>query len=188
MLGSSSNMFETSVSRVLRALSPSTVLDVGAGEGKLGLLGSTILPSAKFTALQKLFVEGDAELLRDNGYLNVIDSEIYSYMREGFDERYSLATICDVIEHFVFSDAMSILKFLAYRCDWILLIWPSRHPQDAVSHSFDRHRFSMSPLELFHHFDVVRYEQSGFSNLAILHSYHLALIRGDMNINTVPAF
>jgi hypothetical protein len=189
MLGTSSNIFDPCIARVFRALNPKSVIDIGAGKGKLGKLGATVIPETSFTALQIMFDSNDRELLKKHNYCKVIDEEILAYVREGFDERYSLATICDVLEHFLYSDAISIVKFLAYRCDWILLVWPSKHPQDASTHQFDRHRFSLSPAELFNNnFDIVRYEQTGFSSVPFVHSYHLALIRGDMNLNTAPIF
>ncbi len=189
MLGTSSSLFNQSILRVLKAINPSTVIDVGAGQGKVGMLGAQAIPQARFTALQQLFDESERTLLEQRNYSVVINQEALSYITKGFDERYQLATICDVLEHFLFSDAISMLKFLAYRCDWILLIWPSKHPQDASTSHYDRHRCSIHPAELFNnYFDIVRYEQTGFSNIPYIHSYHLALIRGDMNIHTAPIF
>jgi hypothetical protein len=188
MLGTSSNAFDFSVARILSALQPRSVLDVGAGTGKIASIGKRILPQCEFTALQKLFSINDADVLKEAGYSSIIDREIISYTTEGFDQNYDVACVCDVIEHLPFSDALSTLKFLAYRTEWILLLWPSRHPQNGVTSSFDRHRFSMNIRELTLHFDIVRYEQSGFSQLAIVHEYNLALIRGDMNVNTLRPF
>jgi hypothetical protein len=188
MLGGSSNLFDASIARLMLAINPQTVLDVGAGQGKIGIIGSNVIPSARFTALQRLFSVNDRDALERANYSRVIDEEIVAFISQGFDDHYSLATICDVVEHFMYSDAISVLKFLAYRCDWILVVWPSKHPQSASTTPFDRHRFSMSPFELFHHFDVVRYEQTGFAQVPFVHSYHLALIRGDMNISNAPVF
>jgi hypothetical protein len=97
-----------------------------------------------------------------------------------------LIVALDVIEHFLISDVMSIINFSLYRANFLLLVWPSAHPQTAVTHPFDRHRSSFELKDLSEKFDVVFYSQTGFAQMHYLHRYHIALIRGFMNPGVLP--
>jgi hypothetical protein len=188
MLGTSSNLFNDSIVRALRATRPQSILDVGAGNGKIARLALQVNPATRLTALQKIFQPSDLLDLHSVGYANVIDEDISDYLRVGFDENYDLVTICDVVEHFLFGDAIGYLKFLAYRSSLLLVVWPEAHPQAMMSHVFDRHRCSFTLRELTNHFDFVRYEQTGFASISAVHTYHFAIIRGIGNLATHPVY
>lgn len=189
MLGSSSTVFDSYIARVVNLIKPQSVLELGCGQGKFGgLIGQIGQPSVQLIAVQKIFSSGEPEYLKSKGYQEIIDRDILDYYREGFDENYNLIVALDVIEHFMLSDVMSIINFSLYRSDYMLLIWPSAHPQSAVSNTFDRHRASFELKDLTEKFDVVLYSQTGFAQMHYLHRYHVALIRGFMNPNVLPPF
>ncbi len=181
MLGTSSTIFNPVICNLLTRINPSSILELGCGQGKLADLikESNLLP--KLTAVQKLFSTSDLTHLTSKGYNNIIDSDILEYFKEGFDEEYDLTVVMDVIEHFLRSDAISIIDFALYRSKWLLLIWPSKHPQSGASNKFDRHRTSFELNTLSNLFDVAYYEQRGFAQVNYLHKYHLCILRGHMN-------
>ncbi len=181
MLGNSSQTFNPLIEHTLNRLRPNSILELGCGQGKLGkILKSTDL-NAKLVAIQRLFSSSDEDLLIKNGYEKIIDADILDYFKNGFDEEYDLIVIMDVIEHFLLSDAISIIDFALYRSKWLMLIWPSKHPQLGVNNQFDRHRNSFEINALTEKFDVVFYEQTGFAQLHYLHRYHFCVLRGTMN-------
>ena len=179
MLGSSEKIYDEEIQSLISLLQPTSVLELGCGSGKLLNLCSVL--RNKTTAVQKIFTEDDLLRLRAIGY-DVIDRDILDYYKEGFDERYDLVVAMDVIEHFLFSDAISIIDFSLYRSNWMLLVWPSQHPQDGASSSFDRHRTSFTLRALTDRFEVVFYRQCGFGQYNFLGLYHCALLRGHMNL------
>jgi SAM-dependent methyltransferase len=182
MLGNSSNLFDESIVQLVKRIAPVKVLELGCGTGKFStLLGNNAI-RPEITAVQKLFSHHNLDTLKAAGYADVIDSDILEYYKKGFDEKYDLIAILDVIEHFLLSDALSIIDFSLYRAQWLLLVWPSKHPQDAVSNAFDRHRTSFEIETLSKNFDLVHYEQKGFAQMHFLNRYHCCLLRGHMNV------
>lgn len=187
MLGVSSSIFDACIGQVAHMLKPQSVLELGCGKGKFGALLKQIgRQPATLNAVQKVFAADEPEFLQGKGYSQIIDRDIMEYYREGFDEQYDLIVALDVIEHFLISDVMSIINFSLYRANHMLLVWPSAHPQAAVSNPFDRHRSSFELKDLTDKFDVVFYSQTGFAQMHAVHRYHVALIRGFMNTGVVP--
>jgi hypothetical protein len=137
-------------------------------------------------AVQKIFSPDDVLSLNSLGYKKIIDSDIMEFFRTGFDETYDLVIALDVIEYFLYSDIVSIINFALYRTDNMLLVWPSAHPQDAISNDFDRHRASFELRDLSDKFDIVFYNQSGFARMNCVHRYHIVLLRGHMNLKVLP--
>lgn len=187
MLGTSSGAYDATIRHVLQLLRPQSVLELGCGQGKFGgLLRETLGEIGNLRAVQKIFTPGDREALRSLGYRDVVDRDILEHFREGFDEHYDLVVALDVIEHFLISDIWSIVHFALYRADYMLLVWPSAHPQSAVTSAFDRHRSSFELSDLASRFDVVFYAQTGFAQVHFQHRYHIALLRGFMNAKVLP--
>lgn len=187
MLGVSSSIFDACIGQVVNMTKPQRILELGCGKGKFGALLQQIgHQPEQLTAVQKVFAADEPEYLRGKGYHQIIDRDIFDYYREGFDEQHNLIVALDVIEHFLLSDVMSIINFSLYRADHMLLVWPSAHPQAAVSNAFDRHRASFELKDLTDKFDVVFYSQTGFAQMHCVHRYHIALLRGFMNTGVVP--
>jgi len=186
MLGNSSSTFDACIAQVVKLINPQSILELGCGQGKFGgLLSQNGHQAVQLKAVQKIFANDEPEYLRGKGYQDIIDRDILEYFREGFDDNYTLIVALDVIEHFLLSDVMSIINFSLYRADFMLLVWPSAHPQAAVTNPFDRHRASFELKDLTEKFDVVFYSQTGFAQMHYLHRYHIALLRGFMNPNII---
>lgn len=188
MLGSSANSFDPVMRQLVNMINPQRVLELGCGRGKFGEMLQQRGAPVSLKAVQKIFSDQDVPQLRARGYEQVIDADIMNYYREGFDENYDVIVALDVIEHFLLSDVMSIINFSLYRADYMLLVWPSAHPQAAETSPFDRHRASFELRDLSDKFDVVFYSQTGFAQMNCVHRYHVALLRGFMNVKTLPPF
>ncbi|TAJ82268.1 MAG: hypothetical protein EPO42_01350 [Gallionellaceae bacterium] len=188
MLGSSSGAFNACVQQTVRLVQPNSIMELGCGQGKFGELLRQTGSAANLTGVQKIFSGNDIALLEGKGYRQIIDRDILDFYREGFDENYDLIVALDVIEHFLLSDVMSIIHFSLYRANYLLLVWPSAHPQSASNNAFDRHRASFDLKEVSDRFDVVFYSQTGFAQMHYMHRYHIVLIRGFMNPNVLPPF
>ena len=188
MLGSSASAFDQFIEQIMRMVQPQRILELGCGQGKFGkmLQHNGITPS-RLVAVQKVFSDADVSGLKNIGYQDIVDADIMEYFRTGFDEQYDMVVALDVIEHFLYSDILSIINFALYRSDYMLLVWPSAHPQSAVTSSFDRHRASFELRDLSERFDVVLYAQTGFAQMNCVHRYHVALLRGFMNVKVLPA-
>lgn len=171
------------MSEICEAIRPTSILELGCGVGSF--LSQNPQYRGKVNAVQKLFNAQDLGILESLGY-KILDREILSYFKEGFDETYDLVICTDVIEHFLRSDAFSIIDFSLYRAKWMVLVWPSSHPQDGVPSSLDRHRSSFSIEAIVRDFDLVYYLQTGFAELHVIHRYHLAVLRGHMNLENFP--
>lgn len=185
MLGHSSNLFNEKISKIVEGVSPKSILELGCGEGKFASLIQANIKDFNLVSIQKLFGQDDEKSLKKLGYSHIINEDIYEYFKNGFDENYDLIVALDVIEHFLYSDIISIINFGLYRAEYILLVWPSAHPQSSVTSTFDRHRSSFELKDLVDKFNVVHYCQTGFAQVNSLHRYHIALIRGHMNIKTL---
>jgi hypothetical protein len=185
MLGSSSSVFDANILPIIDCVNANKVLELGCGQGKLGALLKSANKEIELQAVQRMFSPDDINKLRSTGYQEIFDQDILDFFRKGFDNRYDLIIALDVIEHFLYSDILSIIDFSLYRARYMMLVWPSAHPQDATSHSFDRHRSSFELRDLSNRFDVVFYCQTGFANLSCLHRYHLVLLRGHMNLEVL---
>jgi hypothetical protein len=184
MLGYSAPDLDLAIARCLNQLKPRNILEYGCGQGKLGKICKLLeLAPENLRAVQKLFNANDRTLLHDIGYTDIVDEDIYEYVRKGLKTKYDMIIALDVIEHFMYSDAISIIDSSLYNCEWLLLVWPSRLPQDGDD--LDIHRTSFELRELASRFDIVYYSQTGLNEISVAQRYHLALVRGYMNFKTI---
>jgi len=185
MLGTSSSKLDHKISTIINHINPSGILELGCGSGKLSQLVND--KKTRLHGVQKLFTPDDLKNLNELGYEKIIDRDILDFFKEGFDEQYQLIVAMDVIEHFMLSDALSIINFSLYRSDYMLLVWPSAHPQSALTNAYDRHRCSFEIRDIVNNFDVIYYSQTGFADFHLIHRYHIAVLRGFMNVKTIDA-
>ena len=141
MLGGSSSNFGYLVSEIVSTLDPESILELGCGSGEF--LKNNIKYRNKVMAIQRLFGNSDNQVLEELGY-KVNDQDILDFFRSGFDESFDLILCTDVIEHFLRSDALSIIDFSLYRGKYLLLVWPSAHPQRGDESVFELKRYTIS--------------------------------------------
>ena len=188
MLGSSSKKFDNTIKKIISVTDVYNILELGCGQGKFADLLNEFSNMRELRAVQKIFTTKDNNYLISKGYKEIFDADILDYFKNGFDQKYDMIVALDVIEHFMYSDIISIINFGLYRSDYMLLVWPSAHPQDGEISSFDRHRASFELRDLSDKFNVIFYSQSGFAEINCVHRYHIALLRGHMNLKVLPFF
>ena len=119
--------FDAALVRAIEILQPKTILDIGAGDGKVGkvLRTSPLIKDACIIAL-----EPDSECnprLKAAGYDEVIN-EMTDYLYDHPDGKYDVIILGDVIEHLKHSDGRDLIEFLSYRCGYMFIITPDCMP------------------------------------------------------------
>jgi hypothetical protein len=138
---------------VLVAEKPASVLDVGAGYGKYGLLAREFGEAKRVDAV-------DANPPRFNVYDHVYLGDL-----RGLDEllpagapRYDLALFIDVIEHLGKAEAWTLLHSLTRRAQKVLVTTPwGFRPQEIAGMPWETHRSGWYPWEFGARFRVERW-------------------------------
>lgn len=197
MLGGSVQILNQEIARCVFSLKPKTVFEFGCGAGKFGWICNQVqvVPDVLIAA-QKLFTDNDEAFLLSKGYTKILDVDISEFIKNGFDTQYDLIVGMDIIEHFMYGEAMSIIDYSLYNCDYFLLVWPSKFPQNLgdphrdgnlhVASILDVHRTSFELSDICNRFDVVHYTQVNLSENPSIMRFHLAVLRG--HVNTKPLF
>lgn len=188
MLGSSSNLFNSTIATIIRQTKPSQIIEFGCGQGKLGqiLTQQNLLPEKGLIGIQPLPSEKEGIELRSKGYSDIISLTIEDFLREQVDTETDMFIAMDVFEHLKYTDMISAIDQLLYNCNLFLLIHPSKHPQKAGGNHFDAHRTSFELQDIANRFEILFYNLTGFAQLSAVHRYHFTLIRGHMNLKTYP--
>lgn len=140
----------------LGALPWATLLDVGAGEGKIGLMAKRARPEGVVHAVEiwepaatylesvpayEKVLRGSAEGLLDGAPV----------LKTG---GYDLAVFGDVLEHLRLSDAVDVLDFVLQRVKHVVVVWPLGYAQDPMGGNCSEvHRCSIELSDLTR-FDV----------------------------------
>ncbi len=184
-LGISDGRLNVAIAKCLLGLKPERILEYGCGSGKLAHICQAItMRPLVLKAVQKLFTDEDIYKLRSIGYTDIADDDVLEYVKNKINEKYNLIVAMDVLEHFMYGDAISIIDCSLYYCDWFLVVWPSHYPQYSTN-QFDRHRSSFELKDLSNRFDVIHYTQTGLSTISSIYRFHLAVIRGHQNLSVL---
>jgi len=188
MLGSSSNLYNSTITTIINQIKPSQIVEFGCGQGKLGrlLIQKNLVPEKGLIGVQPLTNKREEAELMSNGYTNILNMAIEDYLKNYVDTETDMFVAMDVFEHLKYSDMISAMDQLLYRCNTFLMIHPSKHPQKANNTPFDAHRTSFELLDIASRFEVLFYNQTGFAQISSLHRYHFTLIRGHMNLRVYP--
>lgn len=182
MLGFSATYHDPAIEKILLRLQPKSILEYGSGQGKLGAICKKLgLNYEALDGVQVTFSPEDQDQLLGRGYTNVINQDVLEFVRDGMCKKYDLIAALDVLEHFMFSDAISIVDCSLHYCDFFLMVWPSKNPQN-LNNKYDIHRSSIELNDLSNRFDVVYYSQTNLIEYSFVQRFHIALIRGHMNV------
>ena len=128
---------------VLTAEKPASVLDVGAGYGKYGLLAREFGGASRVDAIDANPPRFD---VYDHVYLG--DLRQIDTLLPGDAPRYDLAMFIDVIEHLEKPDAWSFLAKLTRRAKRVLITTPfGFRPQELAGMPWETHRSGWYPWE-----------------------------------------
>jgi hypothetical protein len=136
----------------IRSLGPRTVLDVGAGYGKYGVLAREYASPDRVDAV-------DAHPPRYPVYDHVWRGDIRALetLLPADTPVYDLALFIDTIEHLEKAEAWSLLDALTRRARHVLITTPwGFRPQEIPGQPFETHRSGWQPWEFGRRYRVVR--------------------------------
>ncbi len=141
-------------------LAPTSILDVGMGNGKYGFLCREYLDLAKVDAnavygQRKTVIHGIEAF---EPYISTVQRDVYDRIFIGdareiipsLSEDYDLVLMIDVLEHFDLDDAVMLVRNIQRIGKHMIISVPAvRWPQDAMfGNDYERHRHSFSVDEL----------------------------------------
>jgi hypothetical protein len=124
----SSPIFDSELELYFREFRHSSVLDIGAGEGKYGEMLRRVQPKAKLIA-----VELDADYVEEYKLRDLYD-EVWcrdaADLMKDLERTYDAVIVGDCIEHMRKSVGLDLLNFLVYRSKIIVVKFPMQMVQD----------------------------------------------------------
>jgi len=145
---------------LLRALQPSSILDVGVGMGALGMLARQTLDIANGNLPRdswKVRIDGIEvfEPYRNPLWEYYYDAVALGEAREEvrkLERTYDMALCCDVLEHFDLDDAVQFAHEILNRARCLLITTPNEPYRQAptLGNNAERHRSYISPDAMPH--------------------------------------
>lgn len=131
-------------------------LDIGPGAGKYGKMIKEIIPEAKVAC-----IEAENKYIEQFDLNSIYDIVHHSKAEYFFDDKPDFTTdiviIGDCIEHLKKSDGLDLINYLAYRCRYILIIFPSKYIQYTSNGSiFEAH------LSVWNKHDFINFDYKHF--------------------------
>jgi len=150
----SSNTFDQILVDQVLGLNPKTVLDVGAGAGKNGLLLRNAGYRGKLDAIEPTQYYID-EFNLVNQYDKIYSQSLEEYVQKNPTNRYDVVIFGDVLEHLFRSAAMDYLDYILYRTRWVIVIWPTYLPQDDYGNNhYEVHKTNFDLRDIVQKFNV----------------------------------
>jgi SAM-dependent methyltransferase len=135
---------------VIAREAPRSVLDVGAGYGKYGVLAREYAPVERLDAID---IAAPRYPVYDHTYVG--DLRAIDRLLPADAPRYDLALFLDVIEHLEKPEAMALTDALVRRCARVLITTPlGFRPQEVPGLPFETHRSGWYPWDFRHHWRV----------------------------------
>jgi trans-aconitate methyltransferase len=153
------------VLEVVRQLNPTSVLDIGCGSGKYGVLMREYLPSARLDG-----IEGFAAYITDvhrATYDHIYEVNAMEFVPK-LDHGYDLAMMIDMFEHLTPDQGAQILQDLSKHTEHILISVPVWHPEQDAMHG--------NVLQEHHaQYDVPKLRHLGFRQIWRVGGNYIAL-------------
>jgi predicted TPR repeat methyltransferase len=153
------------VLEVIRQLNPTSVLDIGCGSGKYGVLMREYLPHARLDG-----IEGFAAYITDIHrvtYDHVYEVNAMEFVPK-LNRRYDLAMMIDMFEHLTLDEGAQILQELSKHTQHILISVPVWHPEQDAMHG--------NVLQEHHaQYDVPKLRHLGFRQIWRVGGNYIAL-------------
>ena len=178
------NTFDDILVDQIKRLNPKSILDVGAGAGKNGRLLRQSWYSGTLDAVEPT-EKYITEFNLSNTYNKVYTQSIEEYIQKNPTNRYDVAVFGDVLEHLFRSSVIDYLDYFLYRTRWVIIVWPTHHPQDDYDNNhYEVHRSNFNLRDLSDKFDVQYFvTRFGFDNpepSSISGKYNYCVIKGHM--------
>lgn len=167
----SSFIFDNAIAGIIKLIKPMTILDLGAGAGKYGLMVKKINPSIEAIAveIEKDYIEkfNLCRIYNQVWNISVIDIIQPKY----FDLVFDVVMMGDILEHLKKSEGIDLLNFLLYRCRWIIVEFPHRYLQNAVDGYTSEAHISVWTENDFLAFERTQMYAKDMQRLIILRGY-----------------
>lgn len=167
----------------IKAINPSSVLDIGAGMGKYQEIVHSINKNIICDAIESTekYVE-EFELRKK--YRNVFVQDIIDFVKTDRTHKYDLCIMGDVLEHLFLSEVLDVLDALCYKSKHLMIIWPTNLPQDSEWEShFEMHKSNFYLKDLTR-FNIQVYKKTfGFYRNRLPVEFNYALIAGHTTAN-----
>lgn len=138
----------STVVKIITRINPNSLLDIGVGFGKYGLLAREYLENGEQQKIKWLHRIDGIEVFRSNE--NVIYQYIYDSIYMGdvctllsqLDLHYDMIIMIDVLEHFTFKEGEELLQTLLEKTDYVLISTPKDIGTQGVLHEnhFEVHK------------------------------------------------
>lgn len=172
----SAPVFDTHVAQLIQRMRPDSVLDIGPGAGKYGMILKRMRESGQP-------IGSIAAVEIDESYIDRFQlREIYDSVTAGDasllpdvgpDAEWDLVILGDVLEHMRKSRGTDLIEYLYYRTKYIVLVIPIDYIQGAVDgHAAEAH------ISTWYAADFDRYKASTYSGRASSGELQLILING----------
>ncbi len=189
-MAGSINVYNKDVMEHIRVINPNTVLDIGPGSGKYRDILQTVSPNAQCDAVEatERYIE---KFNLNQRYRKVYNKDIVDFIKQNSIDNYDLCILGDVLEHLFLSQVIDVLDTLAYKCKFLMLMWPSNYPQDTdVDSNYQLHKSNFFLTDL-NRFNIQIYKKTFiqyYNRLPI--EVHYALIAGhfvphDQSLRTI---
>ena len=106
-------------------------LDVGPGAGKYGAMILSVNPNAYIEAVEPHFPYFEKFNLRET-YSDIYLGTAREFIKHRIKRSWGMVIMGDVLEHMWKSEGLDVLHFFAYRCRYMVVVYPLRRPQPPV--------------------------------------------------------
>lgn len=157
----SAMVFDRHVATLLQRIVRASVLDIGPGAGKYGMIIKALRDSG-------VAIGASTALEIDAGYIEQFKlADLYDEVRQGDATKlpdigpnasWDMVILGDVLEHFRKSLGVDLLDYLYYRVKYLVLVVPVDYIQGAADdHAQEAH------ISLWYADDFARYKATGFT-------------------------
>lgn len=124
--------FDAAFLKLIQIIKPTSMIDIGPGNGKYGKLMMANIPDCASEAVE---IEASyVERFRLNDYYSLVSiARGIDVTRQAgaADFKWDLVVLGDVLEHMPKSEGIDLLHYFVYRAKWLWLRWPVRYIQGA---------------------------------------------------------
>ena len=185
-------VFDDVVTSVLAKIQPESILDIGAGAGKYGVMVRDLLPSCR-----RIAVEIEESYIRDFELQKLYDDirlmSAADLITDARNELFDVAIIGDCIEHLPKSTGLDLLNFLVYRTKYIIVLAPEYICQGMVEDKASEAHISVWSEQDFTWHDAWAFDNCCTMNCILLRGYQATSVSLPqlvhlINAESVPVF
>jgi len=143
----SNDTFDWLIKNHIEAIKPTSILDVGAGAGKLANI--TQNPAMDCIEPTEQYIR---QFELENKYRSVYLMDVDKYTTLYPRNRHDFIYFGDVLEHCFLSQTLDYIDYFAYRSKWICIVWPTNAVQDdweGQKYEIHKSNFTIADLTRF---------------------------------------